>query len=214
MASLLFLLAGIIHVMKQIPTLSSMIRLDGFGVFLRYVPYSGILFLIALIILALGLFLNKKAISLAAIVVCIILLLVRLIAGVGSCAWLSPIWQICAILYWVFVFFLVLRPNKKLCVLGFSAAAILIIKLFVAYAGDWTRGLGMPGTYLIPLILATIVLTFSLCFDFSKKNYAAENTATPGLNTLDKIAELKDLVDNGIITQEEFDAKKKQLLNP
>lgn len=38
------------------------------------------------------------------------------------------------------------------------------------------------------------------------------NTATSGTNAADEIAKFKKLLDDGVINQEEFDAKKKQLL--
>lgn len=38
------------------------------------------------------------------------------------------------------------------------------------------------------------------------------NVSTSGISTADELKKYKDLLDNGIITQEEFDVKKKQLL--
>jgi predicted Zn-dependent peptidase len=38
------------------------------------------------------------------------------------------------------------------------------------------------------------------------------SVSTPITDSADQIAKYKDLLDKGIITQEEFDAKKKQLL--
>jgi len=40
----------------------------------------------------------------------------------------------------------------------------------------------------------------------------AQPTAQPKVNTADELKSYKDLLDSGVITQEEFDAKKKQLL--
>lgn len=41
---------------------------------------------------------------------------------------------------------------------------------------------------------------------------AAETPAAPAASSMDELKKLKELLDMGIITQEEFDAKKKQLL--
>lgn len=47
--------------------------------------------------------------------------------------------------------------------------------------------------------------------EYKEKNeYNGEST---NLSTADEIKKYKDLLDEGIISQEEFDAKKKQLLN-
>jgi membrane protease subunit (stomatin/prohibitin family) len=40
---------------------------------------------------------------------------------------------------------------------------------------------------------------------------APQNTATPDITK--QLTDLKGLLDDGILTQEEFDAKKKQILN-
>lgn len=43
-------------------------------------------------------------------------------------------------------------------------------------------------------------------------NKAATTTATPSVSPADELKKYKELLDSGILTQEEFDAKKKQLL--
>ena len=47
---------------------------------------------------------------------------------------------------------------------------------------------------------------------FLGKQAQQNNSATQPLDTADQLKKFKELLDNGIITQEEFDAKKKQLL--
>ena len=46
----------------------------------------------------------------------------------------------------------------------------------------------------------------------AKKNKNGPNVVTP-LSAADELKKYKDLLDAGVITQEEFDKKKKQLLN-
>ncbi|MBR1422950.1 MAG: SHOCT domain-containing protein [Ruminococcus sp.] len=41
----------------------------------------------------------------------------------------------------------------------------------------------------------------------------AEHSASPGVSAASKIKELKELLDSGLISQEEFEAKRKQLLD-
>ena len=45
-----------------------------------------------------------------------------------------------------------------------------------------------------------------------RKNKNGQNVVTP-LSAADELKKYKDLLDAGVITQEEFDEKKKQLLN-
>ncbi len=51
-------------------------------------------------------------------------------------------------------------------------------------------------------------------FDTAKNSTSSKNTQTvPTVSSADEIIKFKQLLDNGVITQEEFDIKKKQLLN-
>jgi len=64
----------------------------------------------------------------------------------------------------------------------------------------------------------TIAETIKFAGFGKKKAMAKTSTAPTGkvekdmYDVADEIRELKDLLDDGILTQEEFDAKKKQLL--
>ena len=51
-----------------------------------------------------------------------------------------------------------------------------------------------------------------LNFDKKRKQSAAFSYQEPNYGTADELKKFKELLDNGVITQEEFDAKKKQLL--
>lgn len=48
---------------------------------------------------------------------------------------------------------------------------------------------------------------------YSAPQYTAPRQRTPGFDVADELKKYKDLLDCGAITQEEFDAKKKQLLD-
>ncbi len=70
----------------------------------------------------------------------------------------------------------------------------------------------MFGTYLA-LILALAVAVIAFIDASSNKAPVAEkNTAKSSSENIDKLASLKELMDSGVITKEEFEEKKKQLL--
>ena len=59
----------------------------------------------------------------------------------------------------------------------------------------------------------TISFLDSLCAKAAAEKALAANTAQPSaISSADEILKYKNLLDSGIISQEEFDAKKKQLL--
>lgn len=68
------------------------------------------------------------------------------------------------------------------------------------------------------LIIGTIMIGLVLNIDDVKTSSGKTassnniNLTTPAENQIDRLAKLKDLLDNGVISQEEFDAKKKQIL--
>lgn len=70
----------------------------------------------------------------------------------------------------------------------------------------------MFGTYLaIVLALAVAVIAF-IDAGSNKAPVIEKNTVKNDYENIDKIASLKELLDSGAITQEEFEEKKKQLL--
>ena len=77
------------------------------------------------------------------------------------------------------------------------------------YGTDW-------GFYLIcALYLAIVVLELFKHFSKIDEDKKPSNSETPtiqNMSSADELKKLKDLLDAGIITQEEFDTKKKQLL--
>ena len=59
------------------------------------------------------------------------------------------------------------------------------------------------------ILLAAAVIAFLVAIG---KTAEVEDHGKPPVSSADELAKFKDLLDKGIITQEEFDAKKKQLL--
>lgn len=65
-------------------------------------------------------------------------------------------------------------------------------------------------------IVAIIHVQFIEDYNAPKKEmniYATHNPPNPGYSTADEIKKYKELLDSGVITQEEFESKKTQLLN-
>ena len=61
---------------------------------------------------------------------------------------------------------------------------------------------------------ANSVLTeIRAAFENYKDNIGTEAAGSAALSAADELKKFKELLDSGVITQEEFDAKKKQLLN-
>ena len=75
-----------------------------------------------------------------------------------------------------------------------------------------------PMYYFYLIILIFIVLTSIIYFIYNKKNAQNpvsahdEDSTKPCETEIDELKKFKDLLDSGIITQEEYDEKKKQLL--
>lgn len=70
----------------------------------------------------------------------------------------------------------------------------------------------MFGVY-IAVILSVAITVVSFINASSNKSFKAENnTAVNTSENIEKLSSLKELLDSGVITQEEFDEKKKNLL--
>lgn len=110
------------------------------------------------------------------------------------------------------------------CLSGFAVIAIIFELFSAAY---YTIGViaGITGYLLffcavIPLIILQVIfvnylfdlnpeLLMLICDLLDRQLNKEENNTN---NNLDNLKKLKELLDSGIITQEEFDAKKKQIL--
>lgn len=134
--------------------------------------------------------------------------------------------QICSILLtlagWMVFLIVTFKPKRgKLSVI---AAALLIIGYLVD-RGCWSYYVGSniftPFAYFLNFVVIAISVVFAgnvlsngdLETSPTRKNMKPKNKAS--INTesqLEKVVKLKNLLDAGAITQEEFDEKKKQIL--
>lgn len=114
-----------------------------------------------------------------------------------------------------------LRPQHKLEKIVYFSPIISLVVLIVftyytcAIAKDvfsdgsqyeWTIG------WLYYIILALHIVTVILSLVVKYKKFEDKEAKVSMSNAPDDIAKFKELLDAGVITQEEFDAKKKQLL--
>lgn len=114
------------------------------------------------------------------------------------------------VLYWLFIF--IACFNKKHAKHFFIAAGIAmsICSLFTLIGGQ------NVGFWNIILILAAFLLAFSyekVSITSLSVKAPAKETANDLTEQLMKIENLKNLLDSGVITSEEFESKKKQILN-
>ena len=101
-----------------------------------------------------------------------------------------------------------------------TAVAILLFlsatfNTIVCTSGDTFVSFDFPFTVLIGIWFAIVVVAFakrSSLIAGSENKATVINNITESTNA-DELKKYKDLLDNGAITQEEFDEKKKQLLN-
>lgn len=128
------------------------------------------------------------------------------------------------ILWGIFVvhFFLLLIASiqtKSSKVLGLIAsilalAAIIFIKIIGSIEGFSvsTQAYLMWGTYIINAILSGIAFSNKAEFNSKATSQVVRQRVVEGSDS-ERLLKLKELLDREIITQEEFDAKKKEILN-
>ena len=114
-----------------------------------------------------------------------------------------------------------LRPNIKLekvaCFSSFISLAVLVAYTYYTCAiaqlvfndssrYEWTIG------WLYYIIIALHILTVILSLVVKYKKFEDREAKANNSNTPEEIKKYKELLDSGVISQDEFDAKKKQLL--
>lgn len=115
------------------------------------------------------------------------------------------------------------KQINKIIETALPIAALIAFLAISSYVDSLTGGtfwrdgnvgrsyLEMSVLFYVEVILLLICAAFSVLKNFSNNGRSNQNGVS--LGGTDEIKELKHLLDTGIITQEEFDAKKKQLLN-
>lgn len=173
----------------------------GFDLYLA----TDILTYLAFAFITLGLLFNKPIISAAGIV--------GVLHPVNGILDLGLDLGFCLdIVFYVFLFIACL--NRKNATVWCAIAAVSRAILLVLAIG------GSAKTILLYATLLVGVLLLGVAFQTKKASAkptatATDTTVTVALGTetaIEKLTKLKQLLDDGIITQEEFDAKKKQLL--
>lgn len=180
--------------------------------------------IIGVIVFALGIFFSRQLLCSAGSVLCIISNIISWILIFSQFApkilpnmniyltvkpllfsllsWLIPF----VALYWLFM--LVASLNQKYAKPFYITASIILALKFIAISLAHSKFNSFGYVMYIFLFLAALLLAFS----FEKESPAKK--ATNDLSEqLTKIENLKNLLDNGDITEDEFNTKKKQILN-
>lgn len=96
---------------------------------------------------------------------------------------------------------------------GIIAAAMQVLYIIWVFGSCWYLDWEVSLRFVVQLLLECVSAVY-LGFTFSGKPKAiAAAPKVPGVaDTYEKLTHLKELLDKGVITQEEFDAKKKDIL--
>lgn len=198
-----------------------------YGLFTQFSSYTwigGILRIIALILVAVGMFLQFPLLSVIGSGIQI-LTRYRVILGIKflfqSFSMYQAIWWfsgLALMLYWVVFLLAVINIKGKRKNLGIASGCLLLILSVLTFGR--VRYISIIFEGIIPAVGAVL---FALAADdFPNKissvpavtAHKSSNTATSEYegNQIERLAKLKELLDKGVISQEEFDAKKKQIM--
>lgn len=205
--------------------------LDSFTDFpVRYpnfiISFFNILAAIALLTLSIGLFLDKnKGVFIALAVSCgaeFLLLICRLFVFPGSVYTFFAAWS-CAFFLLLLLSFIF--KGKKSLYLGLCAGITILtgtaLKYYFIASGTILTSAPRSGRLLWTVIgaIAYTILAVAFGLIYSQQNPVErplpQKSVKPETTTesrIESLTNLKELLDTGIITQEEFDAKKQQIL--
>ena len=193
-----------------------------FTLFTSYIWIGSILQIIALILVAVGMFLQFPLLSVIGSGIQI-LTLYRVILGIKFLFQSFSMYQaifvfsgLALMLYWVVFLLAVINIKGKRKDLGIASGCLLLILSILTFG----RAQYIIFRGIIPAVGAVL---FALAADdFPNKissvpavtPHKSSNTATSEYegNQVERLAKLKELLDKGVISQEEFDAKKKQIM--
>lgn len=178
-----------------------------------------LLLLTGIILLAVSLFVAKPILSTIGSTVCIICEIHRIIFWIKilmDMHWFSV--RIVAslllpLLFYIFLFIASLSPHiTKPFGLAAGGAAVIRFLLLISDSSDF-KAITIF-LYVIPII-AAILLALSCPAKTNRKDTIKTVTPMPASSVesqTDRLLKLKSLLDNNVITQEEFDSKKNQIL--
>ncbi len=119
------------------------------------------------------------------------------------------------------LFSIILKTQKKDSLVHPLLSVIILLWAMPDYNNPWAEGpreaIALEPCCTLSLILLAIIVVLSflkrsnLVFPKSDAPVVVEKKASA--SKADELKKYKELLDSGVITQEEFDAKKKQLLN-
>lgn len=90
---------------------------------------------------------------------------------------------------------------------------VLLISIVKKIADVFLPGYGiMFGTYLAIILALGVAIVAFIDAGSNKTSAPQKNTDKNDYENIEKLSSLKELLDSGVITQEEFEEKKKQLL--
>lgn len=181
-----------------------------------------LVFMIPFILVAAGILTRKRTLSMVGCIV-VAVLSVLFWRGPFFNSLALPAWML-TLAAWVVASVSCMSSSKKAVILGYICAGLLIVANVLGYINElsWLHGS-------VPTLKTFIYWVFSLCDIASYAALALLGFAFPGVpvnttaktnpapNTTDdkieRLTKLKDLLDKGILTPEEFQEKKKQILD-
>lgn len=150
--------------------------------------------------------------------------------GIGKMSALSFLHEYSAMLVPIYVLFAL---SAVMCVISIvskntykdgkahgAVAILLLIYTLFAFCTFYSSGIcvaetSFPLALFISLLFAVVVVAFAKRSSFIAESKESQQTVVNNIQettNADELKKYKDLLDSGAITQEEFDAKKKELL--
>jgi len=166
---------------------------------------------IAFLIVAIGLFLNKPIIATVGSGIVTIYTLYNFTTMLGRASGMYYVYMVFIIASYALLTMTTLLHNSSMTTAIISAVARMIYLAIIAIMGGGTSGVNV----ITALLYAVGVIMIGLAFSTQKKNVAPVSNApirSQSSNSIEQITKLKGLLDKGIITKEEFEAKKKEIL--
>jgi len=170
--------------------------------------FQVLIYILAHFVVAIGLLLKKRPILQTGCGLHIIYYII------GFLSFGFYIWNFLSLLFWLFLLLITFLPPKASLPLAFASAAAQIVRAVVPYSFNPSL---LNYLHLMLLIAGAILMgvAFSSKLPAPTKKGPIAPPATPAITSCDiaeKLIKLKSLLDDDIISQEEFEEKKKQLL--